>query len=97
MLPNLLHYDESVVVLDFKMENFAYTSKFRQAHGHLVYLFNPFGADGPTHRWNPLDSVDRDPNRRVGEIDRAGKRCLFGRIQAHGFIALGDCDRLKNL
>ena len=68
VLPNLLHYDESVVVLDIKMENFAYTSKFRQVHGHHVYLFNPFGADGQTHRWNPLDAVDRDPTRRVGEI-----------------------------
>lgn len=68
VLPNLLHYDDSVVVLDIKMENFAYTSKFRHAHGHQVYLFNPFGADGHTHRWNPLDAVDRDPTRRVGEI-----------------------------
>jgi len=68
VLPNLLHYDDSVVVLDIKMENFAYTSKFRQAHGQHVYLFNPFGSDGRTHRWNPLDAVDRDPNRRVGEI-----------------------------
>ncbi len=73
VLPNLLHYDESVVVLDIKMENFAYTSKFRQAHGHQVYLFNPFGADGQTHRWNPLDAVDRDPNRRVGEIQAIGQ------------------------
>jgi type IV secretion system protein VirD4 len=68
VLPNLLHYDDSVVVLDIKMENFAYTSKFRQAHGQHVYLFNPFTTDGRTHRWNPLDAVDRDPNRRVGEI-----------------------------
>ncbi|UVT17063.1 MAG: type IV secretory system conjugative DNA transfer family protein [Nitrospira sp.] len=73
VLPNLLHYDESVVVLDIKMENFAYTSKFRQAHGHQVFLFNPFGADGKTHRWNPLDAVDRDPNRRVGEIQAIGQ------------------------
>ncbi|MBS0151054.1 MAG: type IV secretory system conjugative DNA transfer family protein [Nitrospira sp.] len=73
VLPNLLHYDDSVVVLDIKMENFAYTSKFRLAHGHHVYLFNPFGADGKTHRWNPLDAVDRDPNRRVGEIQAIGQ------------------------
>lgn len=73
VLPNLLHYDESVVVLDIKMENFAYTSKFRQAHGHHVYLFNPFSTDGHTHRWNPLDGVDRDPNRRVGEIQAIGQ------------------------
>ncbi|MDR4467868.1 MAG: type IV secretory system conjugative DNA transfer family protein [Nitrospira sp.] len=73
VLPNLLHYDESVVVLDIKMENFAYTSKFRQAHGQHVYLFNPFSTDGRTHRWNPLDAVDRDPNRRVGEIQAIGQ------------------------
>jgi type IV secretion system protein VirD4 len=73
VLPNLLHYDESVVVLDIKMENFAYTSKFRQAHGHHVYLFNPFSTDGQTHRWNPLDAVNRDPNRRVGEIQAIGQ------------------------
>ena len=73
VLPNLLHYDESVVVLDIKMENFAYTSKFRQAHGHHVYLFNPFGEDGQSHRWNPLDAVDRHPNRRVGEIQAIGQ------------------------
>lgn len=73
VLPNLLHYDESVVVLDIKMENFAYTSRFRQVHGHHVYLFNPFGADGKTHCWNPLDAVDRDPNRRVGEIQAIGQ------------------------
>lgn len=68
VLPNLLHYDDSVVVLDIKMENFAYTSKFRQTHGHEVFLFNPFSTDGHSHRWNPLDAVDRDPSRRVGEI-----------------------------
>ncbi len=68
VLPNLLHYDDSVVVLDIKMENFAYTSKFRQIHGHEVFLFNPFTSDGRTHRWNSLDAVDRDPIRRVGEI-----------------------------
>ena len=83
VLPNLLHYDESVVVLDIKMENFAYTSKFRQAHGHHVYLFNPFGPDGQTHRWNPLDAVDRDlksasgrdPSHRTGALsDGADQR-----------------------
>ena len=59
VLPNLLHYHDSVVVLDIKMENFAYSSKFRQQHGQEVYLFNPFGQDQRSHRWNPLDAVPR--------------------------------------
>ena len=73
VLPNLLHYDDSVVVLDIKLENFAYSSKFRQRHGQEVYLFNPFGQDQRSHRWNPLDAVPRDPHLRVGEIQAIGQ------------------------
>ena len=73
VLPNLLHYRDSVVVLDIKMENFAYSSKFRQQHGQEVYLFNPFGQDQRSHRWNPLDAVPRDPHLRVGEIQAIGQ------------------------
>ena len=73
VLPNLLHYHDSVVVLDIKLENFAYSSKFRQQHGQEVYLFNPFGQDQRSHRWNPLDAVPRDPHLRVGEIQAIGQ------------------------
>ena len=73
VLPNLLHYHDSVVVLDIKMENFSYSSKFRQQHGQEVYLFNPFGTDQRSHRWNPLDAVPRDPHLRVGEIQAIGQ------------------------
>ncbi len=73
VLPNLLHYHDSVVVLDIKLENFSYSSKFRQQHGQEVYLFNPFGQDQRSHRWNPLDAVPRDPHFRVGEIQAIGQ------------------------
>lgn len=73
VLPNLLNYNDSVVVLDIKMENFAYTSKFRQMHGHEVFLFNPFGTDTRSHRWNPLDAVHRESHLRVGEIQAIGQ------------------------
>ena len=73
VLPNLLHYHDSVVVLDIKLENFSYSSKFRQQHGQEVYLFNPFGQDQRSHRWNPLDAVPRDPHLRVGEIQAIGQ------------------------
>ena len=73
VLPNLLHYHDSVVVLDIKLENFAYSSKFRQMHGQEVYLFNPFGQDQRSHRWNPLDAVPRDPHLRIGEIQAIGQ------------------------
>lgn len=68
VIPNLLNFQGSVVVLDVKMENFAYTSRFRALHGQDIYLFNPFAHDGRTHRWNPLDGVSRSPQTRVGDI-----------------------------
>ncbi|MFP1132633.1 type IV secretory system conjugative DNA transfer family protein [Asticcacaulis sp. W401b] len=68
VLPNLLNWPDSCVVLDIKLENFLLTSKFRAAHGQAVFLFNPFADDYRTHRWNPLDGVSRDPNVRVGDL-----------------------------
>ncbi|OQW36200.1 MAG: hypothetical protein A4E19_00670 [Nitrospira sp. SG-bin1] len=68
VIPNLLNFQGSVVVLDVKMENFAYTSRFRAMHGQKVFLFNPFADDFRTHRWNPLDGVSRSPLTRIGDI-----------------------------
>src|SRR3546814_5909901 len=42
VVPNLLDYRESVVVLDIKQENFELTSGWRASQGQEVYLFNPF-------------------------------------------------------
>ncbi|MEK6383367.1 MAG: type IV secretory system conjugative DNA transfer family protein [Paraburkholderia tropica] len=67
VVPNLLSYPDSVVVLDIKQENFNLTAGFRCAHGHEVYLFNPFAEDGRTHRYNPLSAIS-DGVFRVGDI-----------------------------
>ena len=66
--PNLLNYQDSVVVFDLKLENFRYTSLYRQRHGQQVYLWAPFAEDGRTHRWNMLDAIDRNSVFRVGDI-----------------------------
>jgi type IV secretion system protein VirD4 len=68
VVPNLLEYRESVVVLDIKQENFALTSGWRQSQGHAVFLFNPFAEDGRTHRWNPLTYVSADPAFRISDL-----------------------------
>jgi type IV secretion system protein VirD4 len=67
VIPNLLSYPDSAVVLDIKQENYTLTAGFRRAHGHEVYLFNPFAEDGRTHRYNPLSSIS-DGVFRVGDI-----------------------------
>jgi type IV secretion system protein VirD4 len=68
VVPNLLDYLESVVVLDIKQENFDLTSGWRASQGHGVYLFNPFAEDRRSHRWNPLTYVSPDPAFRISDV-----------------------------
>lgn len=68
VIPNLLNFPDSVMVLDIKGENFAATSGFRAKHGQEVYAFRPFAEDGRTHRINPLRDVRRDVRFRVGDL-----------------------------
>ena len=68
VIPNLLDYQESMVVLDIKQENFDLTSGWRASQGQEVYLFNPFAEDRRTHRWNPLSYVSQDPAFRVSDL-----------------------------
>lgn len=68
VIPNLLTYQGSMVVLDTKQENFDLTSGWRASQGQKVFLFNPFAEDGRTHRWNPLTYVSSDPNFRVSDL-----------------------------
>ena len=68
VIPNLLDYRDSMVVLDIKQENFDLTSGWRKSIGHEVFLFNPFAEDRRTHRWNPLRYVSSDPAFRVSDL-----------------------------
>lgn len=57
VIPNLMEWEESCVVLDIKQECFDFSSKYRRdILGQEVYLFNPF--DFRTHRYNPLTYID---------------------------------------
>lgn len=57
VIPNLMCWENSVVVLDIKQECFDYTSKYRRdILGQEVFLFNPFSEY--THRYNPLLYLD---------------------------------------
>lgn len=72
VVPNLMNWDQSAVVLDVKLENFKITSLFRQKHGQKVYLWNPFAVDGRTHRYNNLGYISANPRLRVTEILNQG-------------------------
>lgn len=59
VIPNLLNWPDSTVVLDVKRENWQATAGFRAQHGQQVFLFDPLAPDGRTARYNPLGHIDR--------------------------------------
>ncbi|PZO64642.1 MAG: type VI secretion protein, partial [Pseudoxanthomonas suwonensis] len=67
VIPNLLTFEESLMVLDIKQEAFDLTSGWRSQYGP-VYLLNPFAEDLRTHRWNPLTYVSTDPKFRITDL-----------------------------
>ena len=71
VIPNLLSWQESVVVLDVKRENWEATAGLRQKYGQAVYLFNPTDPEGRTARYNPLGYIDRtDADQVVIELQK---------------------------
>lgn len=67
VIPNLLTFRESAVVLDIKGENYNLTSAFRRKHlGNEIFYWNPFSET--THRWNPLSYVSENPLFRVNDL-----------------------------
>lgn len=63
VLPNVLVYDGSIIVLDVKGEVFDGTAESRRDEGKRVMRFSLVGDDGETVSYNPLDFVSRDPDQ----------------------------------
>lgn len=71
VIPNLLSWPDSVIVLDVKRENWEASAGFRAAHGQAVHLFDPFSPDRRTARFNPLGHIDRqDPVSTLNELQK---------------------------
>ncbi|WP_120505474.1 type IV secretory system conjugative DNA transfer family protein [Sulfitobacter mediterraneus] len=71
VIPNLLTFRGSAVVLDVKGENFEATARHRASEGDDVYRFAPTDwNDRRSHRYNPLLRIAglRDPNQRQMEL-----------------------------
>lgn len=71
VIPNLLTWPDSTVVLDIKRENWDATAGFRAAHSQSVVLFDPLDPEGRTARFNPLGHIDRsDPIIVLDELQK---------------------------
>ena len=72
VIPNLLTFMGSAVVLDVKGECFEKTARYRETLGHKVFRFGPRDFDKPSHRFNPLHRIAqlKNPAQRMAEIDK---------------------------
>ncbi|MFV1761521.1 type IV secretory system conjugative DNA transfer family protein [Phaeobacter sp. A90a-4k] len=97
VVPNLLNWPGSVVVLDIKKENWTLTAGFRQSCGQDVYLFDPLEPEGKTHRWNPLSTVRRGGDFQIEDLQRLAdlfipvqsKDPFFDRAAQTAFVGVG--------
>ncbi|QDK36007.1 type IV secretory system conjugative DNA transfer family protein [Sphingomonas sp. IC081] len=74
VIPNLLSWPDSVVVLDVKQENWDLTAGYRARElRQKTLLFNPLDGEGRTCRYNPLGHIDRrDPVEIINELQKIG-------------------------
>ncbi|CCO24033.1 Conjugal transfer protein traG (fragment) [Maridesulfovibrio hydrothermalis AM13 = DSM 14728] len=57
VLPTLLSWKGSSIVLDIKGENWALTAGWSKAQGHKVLKFDPTDTTGSSARYNPLSEI----------------------------------------
>lgn len=68
VVPNLLHWQGSTIVLDIKGENYSLTSGYRgRVLGQRVFRFDPLHAEGKTHGFNVLETI-REGDLRVTDV-----------------------------
>jgi len=68
VIPNLLDYPGSALVLDVKGENAAVTARARRELGHKVFVVDPFRVTkGETHAFNLLDRINTHDPECVSE------------------------------
>ena len=73
VVPNLLNWPDSVVVLDIKGENYDITAGYRAERGQAVYAFAPLDESARSHRWNPLTAVRTSLLHRIGDLLAIGQ------------------------
>ena len=90
VIPNLLTWQGSVVVLDVKRENFDASAGFRTHYGQQVFLFNPTDRQGRTARYNPLAYIDRsDPEDVIIELQKIATMLFVAPERGEAFWANG--------
>ncbi|MCP4935090.1 MAG: type IV secretion system ATPase VirD4 [bacterium] len=78
VIPTLLTYGGSVICLDVKGENFRITARARQVMGDKIFHFSPLDEDNRSHRFNPLDGLEKlSVERRFTEAQRIAESFII--------------------
>lgn len=70
IIPSLLVWEHSSVVLDIKGENYNFTAGYQKSQGHKVLRFNPADITGASAAFNPLAEIELDKISCIQEIQR---------------------------
>jgi type IV secretory pathway TraG/TraD family ATPase VirD4 len=85
VIPNLLTYPGSCLVLDVKGENAAVTARARRELGNKVFIVDPFGVTkGETHAFNLLDRIDPTDPECVSESATLADCLVIGETKGDG-------------
>jgi len=69
VLPTLLDWRESVIVLDIKGENWALTAGWREQYANnRVLKFDPTADDGLSVKFNPLEEIRVGTSYEIGDL-----------------------------
>ena len=89
VIPNLLTFKGSAVVLDVKGENFEATARHRASQGDSIFRFAPTDwHDRRSHRYNPL--------LRIAELEDPDRQQMELQLLASLFLQ-ADSDRVQGL
>ena len=71
VIPNLLFWQDSVIIHDIKLENYELTSGWRKKRfKQKVFLWNPADPDGISHCYNPMDWISKKPGQMVDDVQK---------------------------
>ncbi|CAI3228599.1 type IV secretory system conjugative DNA transfer family protein [Desulfovibrio desulfuricans] len=68
ILPTLLAWEGSSIVLDIKGENWALTAGWRKSQDQLVLRFDPSDPSGASARFNPLEEIRLDTLLAIPDV-----------------------------
>ncbi len=88
VIPNLLIFKGSVVVLDLKGENFVATARHRVSMGDRVIRFAPMDWSRRSHRYNPLQRISalKNPHQRMMALKKIGRQLLQAEEGVKGLL-----------